>query len=171
MQKEVIETERLLLRKFKRDDAFMMFVNWASDPEVTKYLTFSPHENVGVTQMIIDKWIDEYQKEETVRYCITIKGNDEPIGSIDIVNIFDNIPEIGYCLSRKHWNKGYMSEACNALVHYLFEIGYKKVCICANVNNIGSNRVIQKCGLKLTKQFEKEIKGHTELINCYIISK
>ena len=171
MQKEIIETNRLILRKFRKDDAFLMYVNWASDPEVTKYLTFPPHENVEVTQMIIDKWLAEYEKEETMRYCITIKGKDEPVGGIDVVNIFDGTPEIGYCLSRKHWNKGYMSEACKAIIHYLQEIGYKDICICANVNNIGSNRVIQKCGLTLTNKFEKEIKGKKQLINCYHLVK
>ena len=171
MQKEIIETDRLILRKFKKDDAFLMYVNWASDPEVTKFLTFTPHENVEVTQSIIDHWISEYDKEETVRYCITIKGKDEPIGSIDIVNLFNGIPEIGYCLSKKYWNQGYMTEACKALVNYLEELGYNKICICANVNNIGSNRVIQKCGFTLSKQFVKPVKGIDELINCYYLSK
>ena len=34
-----IETERLVLRRFSIDDAEAMYINWASDPEVTKYLT------------------------------------------------------------------------------------------------------------------------------------
>ena len=34
-----IETERLVLRRFSIDDAEAMYRNWASDPEVTKYLT------------------------------------------------------------------------------------------------------------------------------------
>ena len=171
MQKEYIETDRLILRKFRKDDAFFMYVNWASDPEVTKFLTFPPHKNVEVTQMIIDRWLKEYEKEETARFCITIKGKDEPVGGIDVVNLFNGIPEIGYVLSRKYWGNGYMTEACKALVSYLFELGYHKICICANVDNIGSNRVIQKCGFTLSKQFTKEIKGINQLINCYYLDK
>lgn len=40
-----LETERLLLRHVRAEDAAVMFENWASDAQVTKYLTWSPHEN------------------------------------------------------------------------------------------------------------------------------
>ena len=171
MQKEYLETERLVLRKFRMDDALMVFNNWANDPEVTKYMTWNPHPNVETTKSIIANWLEEYKKEETVRYCITIKESDEPLGSIDIVNIFNGIPEVGYCISKKCWNKGYMTEACKAFVHYLFELGYPKVCICAFKENIASNRVIQKCGLKFVKQFQQVIKNQTVDVNCYMLEK
>ena len=171
MQKEYIETERLILRKFRKDDASKMFDNWANDPEVTKYMTWDAHPNVKVTKMIIDNWLEEYKKETTARYCITIKGSDEPLGSIDIVNIFDGVPEVGYCISKKYWNKGYMTEACKAFVHYLFELGYPKVCICAFKENIASNRVIQKCGLKFIKEFKMDVKNTIVDVNCYMMDK
>ena len=44
-----LETDRLVLRRFERADADAMYRNWASDPEVTKYLTWPAHENIGVT--------------------------------------------------------------------------------------------------------------------------
>ena len=66
---------------------------------------------------------DNYQ---TLRYGIVLKETNELIGSIDIVDFVDNNPEIGYCLSKKYWNKGLMSEACTALINKLFQIGYKK---------------------------------------------
>ena len=49
-----------------------------------------------------------------------------------------------------HWNKGYMTEACKAFVNYLFYLGYSKVLIRADVRNIGSNKVIEKCGFVFT---------------------
>ena len=52
-----IETSRLLLRRFKMEDAEAMYNNWASDPLVTKYLTWSTHENISVTRMLLDEWI------------------------------------------------------------------------------------------------------------------
>ena len=48
-----IETERLILRRYVLEDAPMMFKNWASDPEVTKYLTWPPLSSVEVTRQII----------------------------------------------------------------------------------------------------------------------
>ena len=40
---EPIETKRLILRRFTTDDAEDMFNNWASDPEVTRFLTWPTH--------------------------------------------------------------------------------------------------------------------------------
>lgn len=171
IQKDIIETERLILRKFREDDALLMYTNWATDPEVTKYLTWDPHPNIEMTRFIISKWMKDYENNEGVRYCITVKGSDEPLGSIDIVNVENGVPEIGYCISRKSWNKGYMTEACKAFIHHLFELGYTKACICAFADNIASNRVIEKCGLKFIKQIEMKIKGKKTLVNYYLLEK
>ena len=40
---QTLETSRLTLRRVQRSDATSMFRNWASDPEVTKFLTWSPY--------------------------------------------------------------------------------------------------------------------------------
>ena len=172
---ETIVTERLILRKPKISDAEPMFKNWASDKEVTKYLTWPAHESVEVTKQTINRWLQEEDNPQTIRFIITIKGNDEPIGSIDVVGYQDDAPEIGYCLSRKHWNKGYMSEACKAFMNHLFERGFKRIIIAAALDNIASNRVIEKCGFKFTHIEHRE---HTSIfkeepvdINWYEIRK
>ena len=171
MQKEIIETERLVLRKFKEDDVLLMFTNWASDPEVTKYLTWDAHPNIEMTRMIMNRWMKDYANEDGMRYCITIKGSDEPLGSIDVVNVENGVPEVGYCMAKKCWGKGIMTEACKAFVQALFENGYTKVCICAFVDNIASNRVIQKVGGKFIKEFKTTVKNKEVLCNYYLIEK
>lgn len=153
-----IETKRLILRSPKESDAEPMFSNWANDPEVTKYLTWNPHESVDVTKTIVSRWLKEEEDPKTVRFLITIKGNDDPVGSIDVVGYHDGDPEIGYCLSRKLWGQGYMTEACQAVMDYLFALGHKRILIDAAEDNIGSNRVIAKCGFRFV---DKERKEHT----------
>jgi RimJ/RimL family protein N-acetyltransferase len=49
-----IKTERLILRRFKITDAKFMFNNWASDPEVTKYLSWPSHKELSTTKKIIN---------------------------------------------------------------------------------------------------------------------
>ena len=63
----IIETKRLILRKFTIDDAKAMFNNWASDSEVTKFLTWHPHQNIEITKMILNMWIEEYDNPNTYR--------------------------------------------------------------------------------------------------------
>lgn len=153
--KDYLITDRLILRKFKAEDAQEMFLNWANDPEVTKYMTWNRHEDVDETKRIINLWLEEYKKPDTVRFGITIKETGELIGSIDVVRVIDGLPEVGYCSAKKCWNHGYMTEACNAITNYLFEIGYKAIIIEAEINNVGSNRVAIKCGYQFTHQETK----------------
>ena len=171
----MLVTDRLVLRKVNINDIEPMFNNWASDPEVTKYVTWLPHQNIETTEMIIKEWIKEESGPKTIRFLITIKGNDEPIGSIDVVEYFDEAPEIGFCLSRKHWGKGYMTEACKAFVEYLFSLGFSKVLIEADERNIASNKVIEKCGFKFTHKENKEhcsqFKPEPITVNWYEIVK
>ena len=168
---KTIQTNRLILRKFTITDADDMYNNWASDPEVTKYLTWNPHENIEVTKIIINRWLEEEKDPKTIRFVITLKDSGEPIGSIDVVNYIDGNPEIGYCLSKKYWNQGLMTEACKAFAKYLFNKGFNKVLIKALVENIGSNRVIEKCGFKFTHQehleHQSSFKPDPATLNCY----
>lgn len=57
---EKIETKRLILRKLVKEDAKMIFEGRANDEEVTRYLTWHPHENKKVTEKILAGWLEEY---------------------------------------------------------------------------------------------------------------
>ena len=65
----VLETERLILRKFKIEDAQNMFDNWASNPNATKYLTWGPHENVEITKLIISDWLKGYEEDKYYQWA------------------------------------------------------------------------------------------------------
>lgn len=173
--KYLIETDRLLLRKFSIDDADEMFINWANDSEVTKYMTWNPHESVKVTEAIINKWVEEYGNPNTYRFAIAFKKEKKLIGSIDVVDYIDGNPEIGYCLSKAYWNQGIMSEALKEFIKHLFKRGFTTLLIEADERNIGSNRVIEKCGFKFT---HKERKKHCSMfkkepvtVNWYKLEK
>ena len=171
--KITLETKRLILRPFRIEDAEEMFSGWASDIEVTKYLNWNPHENIEVTKMILNKWITEYEKPERLNFAITLKSNNALIGGIDVVGYIEGIPVIGYALSQKYWNQGYMTEACHCLINYLFSIGHDIIRIDAAIDNIGSNRVIQKCGGILFNQEMTHMpnKNCDFLINQYYVKK
>ncbi len=171
----VIETERLLLRKPKETDPEPMFHNWANDSEVTKYLTWNPHGSIEITKQVIRFWLEEEKDPKTIRFVITLKGEDEPIGSIDVVRYIDGNPEIGYCLAKKYWNQGLMTEACKAFIQLLFDLGFHKILINAAEENVGSNKVIEKCGFKFVRKERREhasaFKPEPVTVNCYELIK
>ena len=169
----ILETERLYLRPFKASDAEDMFAAWASDEEVTKYLTWNAHKSVDVTRSVLNGWIAEYSKPERLNFAIVLKDGNKLIGGIDVVGYIGEkgTPVIGYCLSRKFWNKGIMTEACKRVLEYLFSLGYDEVRIDAFNENAGSNRVIQKCG-GIRFACEKEFvpaKNKNVFLNRYIV--
>lgn len=145
-----LETERLRLRKIRREDAQRIFDCWASDPEVTRFLTWSPHASVEVTKQVMEIWMADYEHPDCYRYGIELKETGELIGMIDVVRITDGKPELGYCSGRGYWGHGYMTEALKALCAELFDDGYTTLLIRAVRENVGSNRVIQKAGFTFT---------------------
>ncbi|MBR6323166.1 MAG: GNAT family N-acetyltransferase, partial [Lachnospiraceae bacterium] len=65
-----LETKRLILRPFRMEDAEAMFRNWASDPEVTKFLTWPTHKSAEVTGRILAEWIPQYRKDDYYHWAI-----------------------------------------------------------------------------------------------------
>jgi ribosomal-protein-alanine N-acetyltransferase len=169
--KLTLETDRLILRPFELDDAESMFNNWANDEEVTKYLTWNTHKSIEETKQVLAFWVNQYEKEERINFAIVYKENNELIGGIDVVGYLEGVPVIGYNLSRKYWNKGIMSEACKKVIELLFSLNHEKIIIEAMVENIGSNRVIQKCGGVYDSTYDDYIprKEKTVAINKYIV--
>ena len=147
---QTIETPRLILRKAIYEDAGPMFRNWASDPEGTKYLTWPPHESVDTTKAIVAGWVKEYHRNDYYHWMIVLKETGEPIGSL-ISNTVGHASSahIGYCIGKRWWHKGIMSEALQAVINYLFgEIGYHRVEAMHDPNNPNSGSVMRKCGMQ-----------------------
>lgn len=142
-------TRRLHLRAYHPDDYQMMFDNWAGDPEVTKYLSWSAHTSPDVTRGLIQIWVEGYESPTVYRWGIEKDG--ELIGDISVVRWRedDESCEIGYCLCRRFWGQGLMTEALGRVITYLFEtVGFHRIMLCHDVLNPASGRVMQKCGLK-----------------------
>lgn len=147
-----LETERLLLRKFKVEDAREMYENWASNPNVAKYVMWEAHKDIDETKKLLDEWVKLYDSNETYKWVVEIKNTKEIIGSIDVVSkklLPYDVCEIGYCYGENFWNKGYASESLMAVIKYLFEIcGAEVICAEHLSQNPNSGKVMKKCGLK-----------------------
>ena len=148
---QIIETERLILRPFTMDDAPAMYRNWASDPEVTKHITWPTHASVEISKMVLTDWTSHYGEPDFYNWAIVLKENGpEPIGNISVVHVKDSTlcATMGYCMSRAHWRKGIMAEALTALIAFLFdEVGFNRIEADHDIENPASGRVMQKSGM------------------------
>ncbi len=173
-----IETERLILRPTSMDDAEQMFSNWASDPEVTKYLYWQPHADIEVTRGILAEWDQKNAQPDYSHWGLEIKATGQLIGaggSVSAINERHRSAEIGYCLSRAHWGRGYMTEAVSEMIRHLFlAVGLNRIAAYHDPENIGSGRVMQKCGMMYegTQRQARfsETRGFYDLM-CYAILK
>ena len=145
-----IETPRLILRRARMEDAEPMFRNWANDPEVTKYLTWPIHESIEVTKNLLVNWVESYQKDDYYQWMIVLKEINEPIGSIMASSMGRaQSTHIGYCIGKRWWHQGIMSETLKAVMDFLFdEVGYHRVEAMHDPNNPHSGGVMKKCGMK-----------------------
>lgn len=166
-----LTTRRLLLRAVTREDTQAVFDNWASDDEVSKYLTWPTHQTLADTESIMDRWLAEYEKPDCRRYGIQRREDGVLMGMIDVVGYHDGVPVIGYCSGRAFWGKGYMTEALEAVCEELFSAGYGKIVLEAMVENIGSNRVAEKAGFVCVGSREtilsRFFKPYTVTLNTY----
>ena len=122
-----LETGRLRLRRLSIDDCEMMYNNWASDPEVTKFLRWNAHRTWGETAELLNEWEKHYPDPSYYQWGITDKHSEVLFGTISLFAAQDMKTgwhlnterlgptwEVGFAIGRKWWDKGYATEAVRA---------------------------------------------------------
>jgi RimJ/RimL family protein N-acetyltransferase len=156
-----IETERLILRELRLTDLEGMF-ELDSDPEVHKYLGNKPVKTREESQKIIEDVIKQYDERGIGRWAAIEKSSGEFIGwsglrlNSDITfNTKTNFYDVGYRLIKRYWGKGYATESSIVATDYFFNTLQKSLlCGIAETENIASNRILEKVGLKFINDFE-----------------
>ena len=165
-----LETPRLVLRPFVKEDARALYENWANDPEVTKYLTWPTYQSIDTAYEILDIWTKQYSDPTFYQWAIELKELGEPIGSISVVNRDDRVDmvEIGYCIGKNWWGQGIMTEALGAVIGFFFgEVGVQRIEAGHDPNNPASGVVQSKCGMKYEGTLRRRIRsnqGITDLV-------
>ncbi|MBE5795092.1 MAG: GNAT family N-acetyltransferase [Clostridiales bacterium] len=147
---QTIETQRLILRRLKPTDSEMMFRNWTSDPEVTRFLRWEAHQSLDETRRLLQQWLGRYAAEDTYYWAITLKDG-EMIGSIgvEISSECDLRGSLGYKIGSRWWNQGYASEATRAVIDYLFQCtDVERLDAFHSVHNRASGCVMEKAGMQ-----------------------
>ncbi|MCB2313006.1 GNAT family N-acetyltransferase [Clostridium tagluense] len=147
-----IETERLILRRFKLSDAEYMYKNWATDSEVFKFFSKDPHSELSETEQVVKDWINTYAYDNCYNWAIELKEIGEIIGQISLMSLKDKYYscDVAYNIGRLFWGKEITVEALKAVIIYMVkEIGINRIEAKHNTLNPASGRVMQKAGMKL----------------------
>ncbi|MCM1166907.1 MAG: GNAT family N-acetyltransferase [Lachnospiraceae bacterium] len=166
-----LETERLILRRFEERDAENAFRNWMSSDTVTKFLRWETHSDISVTRGYMNYLRENYKKPNFYDWAIELKTLGEPIGSIGIVVLNENVQsaEVGYCIGEKWWRHGYTSEALAAVIKFFFEeVGVNRVYSEHDPQNPNSGKVMQKCGLKYEGTLRQADRNNTGICDTCV---
>ena len=160
---KTLETDRLILRPFRAEDAQAMYANWASDPEVTKFLSWPAYKSIDDARSILKIWLEGYEKPDFYQWAIVLKELGQPIGSISVVNLDNRVDlaEIGYCIGKLWWGCGIMPEAVKSVMAYLFEeVGMQRLEVGHDPENPASGAAIRKCGFTYEGTLRRRIRSN-----------
>ena len=145
-----LETERLLLRKMRLDDARAMFA-YASDPEVTRYVLFETHRSIEDSEAFLRLAVEGYERGDFGGWGVVLKDSGAFVGTCGVD--YGYAPEharaeLGYVLSREHWGKGLIPEAVRAVIRFGFgRMELNRIQARCMAENTASARVMEKAGM------------------------
>ena len=145
---ELIETNRFLLRPPVPDDANSIFRKYARDEEVTRYLIWRPHENLGASRTFVDRCAQCWMDESAFPWVGLRKQDSELAGMLELrIDLFR--ADFGYVIAREYWGNGYATEIAKSIVTWaMAQANLFRVWATCDVDNLASARVLEKAGLQ-----------------------
>jgi RimJ/RimL family protein N-acetyltransferase len=145
---EQIRTDRLLLRVPRLDDAQAIFEEYASDPEVTRYLLWPPYQAVEDLEAFLKSCLDRGPQTKSLPWAITLPPSDRVVGMIAVHPQTTFKVDVGYVLARRLWGQGIMTEALRAVIGVaLARPEIYRVAAACDLDNPASARVMEKAGM------------------------
>ena len=171
----LLETERMYFRQFAAEDSLLLF-ELDSDPEVMRFITKGiPTPLARIQNEIIPKFLNYYRQHPPQGFWAAHLRDDG-----DFIGWFHLRPstlpsaemELGYRLKRSFWGHGLATEGSRALLKKAFtEWGHEKVCSHTLADNLASQRVMEKAGLKYESEFHYDadlLHGWVEQERCAV---
>ena len=154
MVKDVMETERLVLRMFRESDTDA-YAEMVADPEVMRFLGGKPLPRAEAWRnmaMLLGHW----HLRGYGFWAVEEKASGDLVGRVGCWQP-EGWPglEVGWTLRRRSWGRGYATEAARASINYAFdELGQMRVISLIDPNNVNSIRVAERLGEKPEGEWE-----------------
>ncbi|HEY1188738.1 MAG TPA: GNAT family protein [Gemmata sp.] len=172
----VLTTERVTLRPFVEADAEPLF-ECAKNPNVTRYTLWEAHTSIADAIMFIrDYAVLRYMEGTAEPYAITLNPAPQPVGSCGCFWAAEphRTMELGYWIGEPFWGKGYVVEACRAVLDFAFaEYGPERMQARVIDGNTASERVLQKLGFRYEGTLRRSLlrRGHFEDVRMYSLTR
>ena len=153
--KHTIETPRLIIQEFTKEDALFAASIW-NDPTMGEYL---PDESMTEFDPEYLRSLETLGEDTECCYLIvTLKSSEKRIGTCSFMpELSTNAHDIAYCVHKDYWRNGYGTEIAQGLIDYAASLGMQKVTVRVNQENPGSNGIMKKLQFEVvgTKSYLK----------------
>ena len=144
---ESIRTDRLLMRRFRLDDAVAMH-RLLSDPQAMRFWSTPPHESLAQTEAWVRSEV-EAPPELSDDFVVELDG--ALIGKLGCWRL----PEVGFLFDPSVWGRGYATEAMMAFIARRRRLGPAELTADVDHDNLPSLRLLERCGFEETHRAER----------------
>jgi [ribosomal protein S5]-alanine N-acetyltransferase len=157
-----IETQRLLLRKPLIEDVDSIFSRYASDPTVTRYMSWPMHRSVADTKAFL-AWSDADWAQWPAGSYLVFERDPQGrlLGGTGLSFVSLEQAITGYVFARDAWGFGFATESMQAMVALARSLGVRRLEAVCHVDHRASARVLEKCGFVS----DGVVPAHTEFVN------
>ncbi len=162
-----LSTSRLILRNVRMSDARDIY-EYSCDPEVARHVLWEAHQSIHQTKAYIRYVLRQYRMGSPSSFCIALKETGKVIGTIGFmwVSNENRSAEVGYSLSRAHWNKGYMTEALAAVLRFGFEeLNLNRIEAQHECDNPASGRVMEHVGMRREGMLKERLYNKSRFVD------
>jgi len=155
MSDTILETQRLILRRW-RDSDLQIMADINQDPQVMEH--FPAPKTLEETRRFIVGNRALYDQVGFCAYAVELKDNHGFIGFVGLSPVGEDMPcgptvEIFWRIGTKYWGKGYASEAAQAVVDHAFNtLGLNELVSFTTTTNKRSEKLMQRLGFTRSEQ-------------------
>ena len=154
MNTPMLETARLILRKFAEEDLEALFLI-LKDEQVNTFLPWYPMKDLEETKKFYEeRYAAKYGQPQAYAYAICLKSGNYPIGYINVD--MEEHHDFGYGLRKEFWHRGIATEAGKAVIEQVRKDGLPYITATHDINNPRSGSVMQACGMTYCYSFEEQ---------------
>lgn len=147
MEFPVLKTKRLELVEITDEHLIDLF-NLFGDEDVVRFYNMGKYSDLSDGQKFVDWYRNRYRDGLAIRWGISLKGKTDIIGTAGFNNYTAyHRANIGYDLQKVYWNRGYVTEALEAIIAFGFStLKVNRIEAEVMQGNVSSERVLEKLG-------------------------
>lgn len=149
-----LETERLILRKFAKNDLNALYEIYR-DEEVNRFLPWFPLKTMDEARIFYEtQFADKYNQKKGYHYAVCLRKDNIPIGYVNVGT--EDSFDFGYGLRKEFWHQGIITEAGRAVIEQLKKDRIPYITATHDVENPRSGNVMKKLGMKYQYSYKEQ---------------